>query len=317
MRLILAPLAGLAGLLAALQGCTGITLGGPNDNGSPQDNTATTQCAPGEVIDLAHLGQTEGLAFGPDGRLYAGSGDSLWVIAPDGSTESLAAVDGPIGVGVWGNAVAVAQWGLSSDVALRDGAVALVDLSSRTVSTFGEGTMANPNAVVATAWGTLLVSDDFVNDIYEVTADNRVSVWTTSVESPNGMVFSSDGRYLYVNSTFTDTPVLNRIQLQGQSAGERTTVASFAAGTSPDGVARDSWDRIYSALNTAGQIVRYDPRDGSVTTVAQDLLLVASIAIPDSQAVAQGYDACSLYAVQLRTGQIWQVPTDLPPLATP
>lgn len=302
--------------LASTQACIGVTLGDPN-GGAAQDIQAPV-CASGEVVELAQLNKTEGLAFGPDGWLYAGSGESLWRVLPDGRTESVAPVATPIGIGTFGSALVVAQWGASSDTLTLDGSLAMIELPAGTVTALAQGQLANPNAVVATAWGTVLVSDDLVDDIYEVDpATGSASLWAQSAPSPNGMVFSGDGSYLYVASTFVDNPPLNRISISGRSAGERQAVAEFASGTSPDGIARDSQDRIYVALNTAGQIVRYEPRDGSVTTVAQDLLLVASMAIPGQDAVARGYDSCSLYAVQLRTGLLWQVPMDLPSLAQP
>jgi gluconolactonase len=153
-----------------------------------------------------------------------------------------------------------------------------------------------------------LVSDDTVGEdtIYEVSWDGAVSPWVDQVPTPNGMVFSLDGAFLYVATTFEQTG-LWRVPVSEQGeAGAPERWVEFEGSTAPDGVAIDSEGNVYVALNTAGQIAKVD-EEGNASTLATGLFGPASLAFGQGD-----FDPCSMYVTSLFGTQMSRVGVGVP-----
>ena len=84
----------------------------------------------------------------------------------------------------------------------------------------------------------------------------------------NEVQIDADGGWLYVNETFGRR--LSRFRLAGGGRlGPRETVATFGAGTFPDGLTFDAEGGIWITSIVSNRIIRIDP-DGGQTTVIED-----------------------------------------------
>lgn len=274
--------------LVAMSGC--VTSDDPALSTGP---TCVDDLVPGAVVPLtAELPSSEGVAFTDDGRLFVSQPQGVFEVFPDGATELVATFDSAVGLAVTGNVLYVAgfnsgrveRWEIGSD-------------TTETVAAIG----GNPNFVVPTPWGTLLVSDDLEPNITEIQPDGSFALWSDAVASPNGMVFSADGSTLYVASTFTDPGLWAIPVSDGRPAGAARLVVAFAGGDTPDGVARDADGNIYVALNLVDTVVRVSP-DGEVETLSDQLSNPASLAFGRVP-----FDPCSLYITDLTGGPIARV----------
>lgn len=290
-------------LLAALAGCSSGSGGAGGDGGigGGQARSCATDISVGEVQMFGDPTptNTEGIVFGGDGALYVSAQDrsgpdQLLDVAADGTYESVAEADSILGLESDERGILGA--GIQTENLL------LIDPSDGSNEEVATG-LGEPNFVVTTPWGTILVSDDRpgVGSILEVTWDGEVSVWSDEVPTPNGMVFSLDGSWLYVAATFEEAG-LWRIPVSGEAAGTAEKWVAYDT-SAPDGVAIDSEGNVYVALNTAGQIAKVDP-EGSSTTLADEFRGVG----PASIAFGQGdFDPCSLYVTSLFTPQMYRV----------
>jgi len=272
---------------------------------SDADNGPTRSCATdiavGEVQpfgDPVGTG-TEGITFDAAGTLFVSAivdngDDQLLQFSPDGKFEVVAESESILG--------------LASEVtgilgaAIGTGELLLIDPATG-VSTAIAGDLGAPNFVVTTPWGTTLVSDDLPgsDSIQEVTLDGDVSVWVEGVPTPNGMVFSLDNRTLYVATTFEGVGLWRVPVSEEGEAGTPENWISFAAASTPDGVAIDSEGNVYVALNLADEIAQVKP-DGTVTIIAEGVSKTASLAFGQGD-----YDPCSIYSTNLFGEQVWRV----------
>jgi gluconolactonase len=293
------------GVLVALAGCDSESsgTGGAGGTGGTGGSTRTcaTDIAVGEVkaFGMPTPSSTEGLTFDADGNLFVSAQDAaddqLLDVSLAGSFEPVAEAPSILGLASHNNGILGAG--------IRTGNLLLIDPATGDVEVVAEG-LGEPNFVVTTPWDTILVSDDRANDgaIYEVTWAGDVSTWVQGVPSPNGMVFSLDNTTLYVATTFEDPPGLWSIPVSAEgAAGAPDKWITFGRGTTPDGVAIDSEDNVYVALNVVDQIAKVDPA-GNVTTLAEGVSKAASLAFGQGE-----FDPCSLYVTNLFGEQLWRV----------
>ncbi|HMV70440.1 MAG TPA: SMP-30/gluconolactonase/LRE family protein, partial [Myxococcota bacterium] len=220
--------------------------------------------AAGAVAPIAAgLRGTEGVAFGDDGTLYVGEQDRVIAVTADGTITHVADVPGVVGLAWWDGALWAASW--TDDEGVDEGGLVRIRADGSTVRLrLVEPT--RPNFLVPAPWGSLLVSDDFDTRIFEVTPRGDVTVWAEGLASPNGMGWSADGETLYVAATFSSPPALQAVTVANGDAGAVSTVHTWEAGTTPDGV----------------------------ETVATDVPTVASLAFGRGP-----FDACSVVATSL------------------
>jgi sugar lactone lactonase YvrE len=168
--------------------------------------------------------------------------------------------------------------------------------------------LGDPNFILVRKGHTLLVSDDFTDEIWEVMLNGQRSIFTRAVNYPNGMAEAADGKALYVAQIFRRiNPIdqddrLWRITLvDGQPGGAPELVFRTGGAGGLDGLAMDEQGRIYVAANREGRLWRFDPRTGSAVIIAENVPGIASLAFG-----AGAFDQQSLYATQLRGGRIWR-----------
>ncbi|MGD8607253.1 MAG: SMP-30/gluconolactonase/LRE family protein [Myxococcales bacterium] len=288
------------GVLVMVAGC---------DSGSSEPiRVCASDIAAGEVQAFGPQTptRTEGIAFDGDGNLfvsalYNDADDELLSIASDGSSQAVAQAPSLLGLANSENGILAAG--------IDTGELLLVDPADGSVQVIAQN-LGAPNFVVTTPWGTILVSDDSQGEdtIDEVTWDGEVSTWVQGVPTPNGMVFSLDGRTLYVASTFQDIGLWRVPVSESGEAGTPQKWVSFEL-TTPDGVAIDSEGNVYVALNTTGQIAKVDPQ-GNASILAEGVDWAASLAFGQGD-----FDPCSIYATSLFDRQLWRVGTGV--LGTP
>ena len=252
---------------------------------------------------------TEGIAFDGLGGMYISHGHTVTRVGSDGAWAKVADLHKALGMAfdVSGDLI-VASTGEVFDKVALDGTVSRVSPTGALSLLLDVGTIKNPNFVTRTPWGTWLVSDDYVPEIWELTDDGVATIWSGDIVSPNGMVFSADGATLYVaNTFFKDDANVYAIPVTDGAAGLPTLYATLTEGGANDGVALDVEGNLYIAANTKGKIIRVSPL-GEQTTIAEELFTPASIAFGKGE----GFDPCSIYVTEL-TGiegiadRIWRI----------
>ncbi|RJO74517.1 MAG: hypothetical protein C4523_00275 [Myxococcales bacterium] len=262
-----------------------------------------TDLAEGEKIALADgLSGTEGITFDGKGKLYAASATMLMEISPDGIQRDVAPFSKAVGIAAAEDgSILVCDFGPSDEVDVRDGVLWRVSPEGD-AQALSEGAIANANFPVRTPWGSWLVSDDFAPEIWEITDDGEATLWTNEIPSPNGMVFSADGKTLYVANTFDqDSRVFAVSVVDGEAAGVEE-FTRLDPGSVNDGMAMDEDGNLYVAANIKGQIVRV-ALDGSYETLVGGMTTPASLAFGEGE----GFDPCSLYVTELAGAKIWRV----------
>jgi hypothetical protein len=276
-----------------LAACSGTT--------APVEDPCAGSLAAGEVEVFAtgfdrDIVGTEGLTFGPTGRLFVGgsgvSGDGYVAeIRPDGTWEILADVSGSVGLAWWDDALLVAAEG--------DKIVA-VDPDARTTRVLAEG-LPGSNFPAVTPWDTLLLSAPDGSELFEITRDGTWSTWATDVPSPNGIGFSPDGTEVYVANTYRSPSTVARIPVTDGVAGAVGVLATLPDGSTQDGVAMDVDGNLYVVNNLPGTIARIAP-DGTWEIVAEGVDFGASLAFGEGP-----FDACSVYVSSLFSEDVIRV----------
>lgn len=186
------------------------------------------------------LDHPEGIAVGPDGRIYAG-GEAGQVYALDlasGDVTEIASTGGFM--------YGIALDGDGTVFACDFGAASIVKVTpAGEISTVSRGTverpMQVPNFVAFDDAGTLYATDSGTwgaddGVIFSITADGATEVWTDAVSGfPNGCCLTADGGALLVVESSRRRIVRLPIEDDG-AAGAPETVVELE-GSQPDGVA--------------------------------------------------------------------------------
>lgn len=266
---------------------------GPTDDWPETTLPCDSALAAGDTVAFATgLEPTEGIVF-VDGRLFVSTADAVVELDGNGTVVATWPVEAALGLAAADTeSLYVADPGpdFTLDGSGDDGHVLRVGLDG--VVDDVAGGLPNPNAVLPFDGG-VLVSDDTNASLWFVD-DDGVSTWLDGLESPNGLGLSPDGDAVYVATTFVDDPGLWRIPAAGGVAGTPERVASFDAGTAPDGLAVDSTGDVWVALDVAGEVAHVDIGTGEVTIIAEDLTTPASLTFGQGD-----FDGCSLYVTSL------------------
>ena len=230
---------------------------------------------PKPLVDVEEPG---GLAFDTDGGLLVGTGNSV----PNGTRGDATGPSGLLKVDPDTGAVKPYATGLS----------------------MGNGLVRGPD-------GSFYASNDFGSNIDRIRGGETERGWA-KVDSGNGLVIDSTGRYLYAAQTFRPAAIA-RVDL-ADPANVTTYVAADEADTSAglDGLAIDAADNIYAAANGAGQIWKV-PRGEDGAAERPCIVLDDLPPFPDGpSAVAVGvgsgpFGAGNLYAVTF-DGNVIELP---------
>ncbi len=225
------------------------------------------------------LDHPEGVAWGPDGRVYAGgeAGQVYRINLTDNTSEAFANTGGfVLGMAhdAAGNVYACDQTRKEVVKVTPDGKVSAYSSGN------AEQPMRVPNYPVFDAAGNLYVSDS--GDwgarngfIWRVKPGGQAEVWDRQANGfTNGMCLGPDGRSLYVVES--TPPLISRVTINPDgSAGERTVIVELPRNV-PDGVAFDVQGNLYISLYNPNIIYRF--KDGKLTTLYDDweqLMLIA------------------------------------------
>ena len=269
------------------------------------------------MIDIVveGLDHPEGVAWGPDGFLYAGGeAGQIYRIDVDARSYTQLCSTGGFSLGLALDAEsAVYVCDLTSSSVLRvtqDGAV----------STYSSGSparpMVTPNYPVFDHQGNLYVSDSGQwsqgggGCVYLVRPGGTTSVWSTQASRfANGMALSRDGDYLYVVESLL--PGVIRIPILGDgSAGVREVVLELPESV-PDGLAFTAEGTLLIACYRPDRIYALDSA-GRLSVLADDPL-GTDIAAPTNVAFGRA-DLRSLFIASLGRWHVAELRLDSPGL---
>lgn len=217
------------------------------------------------------LDHPEGVAVGPDGRIYAGGeAGQVYRIADDGTPQELATTGGFL--------FGVTLDGAGNVYACDFGNASLMRVSAGgEVSTLSTGTaerpMRVPNYSAFDERGDLYVTDSgpWGGDdglVYKLAGDGSTSVWTDAVPRfPNGCCLSAEGDALLVVESRGRAVMRVPIADDG-SAGTPELVADVT-GSQPDGIALAEDGRMFVGCYRPDRIFEIAP-DGDVRVWADD-----------------------------------------------
>jgi len=209
------------------------------------------------------LDHPEGVAWGPDGKVYAGgeAGQIYRIDLQADTCETIATTGGFV--------LGLAHDAAGNVYACDQNLHAVLRITpAGDVSTYASGgggeNMRVPNYPVFDAAGNLYVSDSGewgANNgfIWRVRPGGEAEIWDRQASGfTNGMCLGPDGQSLYVVES--TPPLISRIPILADgSAGERSVVVELPRNV-PDGVAFDVEGNLYISLYNPNIIYRYDTR---------------------------------------------------------
>jgi sugar lactone lactonase YvrE len=215
---------------------------------------------------------TNGLAFGPDGNLYAANhpGNQVYEVTPDGVVSTFATgIAHPAGLTFdsSGN-LYVAEVDSNQISRINPGGV---------VSTFATG-IATPVGLAFDGSGNLYVSSQTGGYVDEITPGGVVSTFATGFATPVGLAFASSGN-LYVANNANGT--ISKVTPGG-------IVSTFATGFNgrPEYIGFDGSGNLYVPEYDSGTVSRVGPGGGTGTLFATGFSGAESVAVVLPTAVA-------------------------------
>ncbi len=286
--------------------------GGDSDTEITQEqesDEATSACwddlAPGqkEIFAEGFASGSEGIAFGPDGKLYVTAGSDVLRFDADGQYETFVEAAEAVGCAFRGEDLWVCGFGADRIGDTVDGELFQIEPDGTKTS---HPASANPNFVATSPWGALLMSDESGDVIYSFDESGAMTEWLSGTPTPNGMVFSPDGGTLYIADTYTSSGRVYVVPVD--ESGTPGTIGELSiSSVCPDNCVNDGLTMgvsgtLYVAANGAGMVVAV-PTEGDPKAVASEILSPASLAFGNGE----GFDPCSIYVTELFGSKIWRV----------
>jgi sugar lactone lactonase YvrE len=187
-----------------------------------------------------------------------------------------------------------------------DGTLQRIDLRTKKRTTWASG-LTMPNGFTFLPDGSAVTSRDLAvlnpTGITRITPKRVVQTnWSNQADS-NGLAVDPTGRYLYSDETFTLESKVYRTEIANPS--RRTVVASLGGIGVPKGLDDLTISRtgiLYVTANSAGEVIRLDPRTGKHCVVASGLTTISSV----RQGAGGAFPANRLYATTF-TGRIAEI----------
>jgi hypothetical protein len=269
---------------------------------------------------LSGQGQLESIIADARGRLFytdiQSSGRLLRVDAPGAQPKVLIqGINGTGGVAWDLDGSLILGFNGSTQNAVADGTdggLMRVNPETGESSVITRG-MGQANGVVRGPEGAIYASNDFGHGIDRFFGGKLEDDWS-KVETPNGLVIDTAGRYLYAAQTFRPASVA-RIDLSDPTKEEpffEATGPDIFGG--PDGMTRDDRDRLFLTVNGLSEVWRIDP-DRTACRLASGIQNASAL---NWGGGAPGFPAENLYVVAF-SGVLIELPnaTDRPPAAGP
>lgn len=173
--------------------------------------------------------------------------------------------------------------------------------------------MGQANGLVRGPDGAIYASNDFGDGIDRYAGGKLQDDWS-NVQTPNGLVIDTAGRYLYAAQTFKPASVA-RIDLSDptkETPYYEAVPPDLQGG--PDGMTRDERDRLFLAVNASGEVWRIDT-DRTACRLASGIMNASAL---NWGGGAPGFPARNLYVVGFSGVLVELVnATDRPPAAGP
>jgi SMP-30/Gluconolactonase/LRE-like region len=261
---------------------------------------AAPDCLPKPTVQVvaSDQGVLESIASDRHGRLFYTDTDAsrlLRLDRPGAQPKVLATISGILGVMVDRDGSLVVGFDNSNTDALADngnaGLMRVDPGTGQTIEIITKG-LDMSNGIARGPDGAYYASNDFGNGIDRFLNGQVTDNWSP-VQSPNGLVIDSTGRYLYAAQTFKPASIaqIDLTQPENPTTYAAAGPADIAAG--PDGITRDDADRLYVAANGAGEVWRVD-RDRTICALARGFPFVSSVSFGGGK---PGFPRRNLYAV--------------------
>jgi hypothetical protein len=261
-----------------------------DDSGTPidaADPDAGSGACGTDVAPVAMITGTEGIAIAADGTIYYSQtgGVGRWVPGTNTPEDDWVTLAGTSTV--WGMAIDDATGILYVATPGSGGDIWEIDTGAATPA----GTELYPSA--GSPNGLTLGPDGAIyyghfagsGQVYRVdTAGNRTTVTTSTIASPNGVLFDDDGTLLVA---MYGTGDMVRLTLDPTTHVETGRATIDANSGNPDGLARDVEGRYYVTDNGGGEVLRYD------AAFANPESLLPGVSAAANMAFGRGALACT------------------------
>lgn len=235
----------------------------PSSFRSPKENDWARVNKPGQLIDSF----LEGPVFDANGNLYVADipYGRIFRISPNKTWELVIQYDG------MPNGLAIDATGNIWIADYKQGLLRL-DLSSTSLETVLKGPQNNGdkflglNDLVFDSKGNLFFTDQGqtglhnpVGKVYCLEPSGLLHEILNNVPSPNGLVFDSSGRFLFVSATRANN-VWRMPIFDDYSTGKVGAFQTFFGASGPDGLALDVEDNLYVAHASLGGVFKLNKR---------------------------------------------------------
>ncbi len=269
------------------------------------------------VVAEAFLDQAftvcEGIAFNGEGNLFVAGNQALWSVTVGGVLAHVANGYSNLGLAPTGERdILFADFGPTNAFnhgPNTDGIVWLVTPEGN--QSIAASNMGDPNFVLKLEDGRFLISDDATNEIFVADTSGVTTIFTQSVNHPNGMVLSLDNEWLYIAQMFQaihpswvfDGSVWALRIDNGVPVGAPIEVVDLGNSAGLDGLAQDIYGRIYIACWNAGEIWRFNPNNNELILICENISGVASLAFGRGE-----FDKKAIYATSTLQGSVFKIP---------